>query len=215
MPIEKHKLHNESPIQRKIRLLTYPVIFSILSVFNANAEELKNIQPLAEQTAPVPAGTNADEQAVAHREAVTPIDVIMDSTFAKGFEDMFNKLTDAKLSDLQRDKLNKDIIGGLAFYFNESGEPSDAIMVDQMYVLRKGNTMPQKLTWFLDNFYKESYRTTGTLSVKVLSVYKKDKQIYMEYDYVYTPKKDMPPKDNLPKDTVPNNTIPKDTLPKK
>jgi len=208
MTIEKHKLHNESPILRKIRLLTYPVIFSILSVFNAKAEELKNIQLLADQTAPVPARTPMDEQTTAQRKSDTPIDAITDSTFIKSFEGIFNKLTKADLSDTEREKLNKDIINRLAFFFNESGEPADAITADQMYVKRKNDKMPQKLQWFLENFYKESYRSSGSLSVKILSIYQKDKKIYIEYDYVYTPKEE-----KAPKDSIPNTTIPKDTIP--
>lgn len=156
MAIDKRELHNESPILRKIRLLTYPVIFSLLSVLNANAEEPKNIQPLTEQTTPVPAGSTTDEQTTARRETDEPIDAITDSTFLKAFEDILNKLTKSDLTPLQREKLNKDIIGRLSFYFDDSDDPLKNTPKEDMYVTRNGTTHP--LPRFLSTFYKESYR---------------------------------------------------------
>ena len=76
----------------------------------------------------------------------------------------------------------------MEFYFNSDEDTLNAIKEGQMYMKRKGNAVPQKLERFLDNFYKESYRSAGTLSMKVLSVTKEDNKIYIEYDYLYTPK---------------------------
>jgi len=158
-----------------------------------NAEESKHIQQLFEQTVPVPGKTIADEHTTTQWETDGPIDVIMDSTFAKNFEVMFNKLTKADLSELARQKLNKDITNGLLFYFNDSDDPSKVISVENIYVQRKNAAVAEKLQWFLENFHKESYRSAGTLSMKILSICTKDKKIYIEYDYVYTPKEDKKP----------------------
>ena len=92
MAINKHNFQNESPIQKKIRLLLYPVIFSLLSILNAQGQEAKD-------TKNIPDSKN-----------IKQTEIVTDSLFLISFEKVFNQLTKPDLSDLGRSRLEKNII---------------------------------------------------------------------------------------------------------
>jgi len=164
----KHKLYIH--YQEKIARMLYPTVFSFFSILNSHWKEIKDTK------------INSDQK------ITPPTEIVTDSVFLHNFENNFNLLINPNLSESARKQIENNTILWLDIYFNESENPLTTIKPDQMYAKRKRDAMPQNLSQFLRTFYKEDYRASWKLSIKVFSVSKENNKICIEYDYVYTPK---------------------------